>query len=164
MKIKLKSIYEKPLKEDGIRILTDRLWPRGLTKAKANVDLWLKDIAPSAELRKWFGHDPTKWNEFRRRYKEELKRYDEQISRFKEQFGDGIVTLIYGTKDKEHNQAVVLKEIFTFNQEKKSVDQNNKIHHRRYNFDFDDDQKIIRDEDEENSFYIAGDYYPGDVL
>ena len=80
MKIKIKNIYEKPGKEDGIRILTDRLWPRGLSKDKASVDLWLKDLAPSTELRKWFGHDPTKWNEFRRRYKEELIKYEEQIS------------------------------------------------------------------------------------
>jgi hypothetical protein len=72
--------------------------------------------------------------------------------------------LVYGTKDKEHNQAVVLKEIFTFNQEQKSVNQKNLVHRRRYNFEFEDDQKTIRDEDEENSFYIAGDYYPGDVL
>jgi len=117
MKIKIKNIYEKSGKEDGIRILTDRLWPRGLTKDKASVDLWLKDIAPSTELRKWFGHDPMRWNEFRRRYKEELKKHEKQISHLREQFSDGIVTLVYGTKDKEHNQAVVLKEIFNLIQE-----------------------------------------------
>ena len=152
MKIKIKNIYEKPGKEDGIRILTDRLWPRGLSKDKASVDLWLKDLAPSKELRKWFGHDPTKWNEFRRRYKEELIKYEEQISLLREQFGDRIVTLVYGTKDKEHNQAVVLKEIFNFNHEQKSVNQKNLVHRRRYNFEFEDDQKTIRDEDAENSF------------
>ena len=85
MKINLKRIYEEPTKEDGIRVLVDRLWPRGLTKQKANIDLWLKDIAPSTELRKWFGHDPEKWKEFRKRYQKELKENKEQIEILKEQ-------------------------------------------------------------------------------
>ena len=76
-------MYEKPDKEDGIRILVDRLWPRGLTKEKASIDLWLKDIAPSTELRKWFGHDSEKWKEFRKRYRHELKEDEEQVSLFK---------------------------------------------------------------------------------
>ena len=79
MNIKIKRVYERPEKEDGTRILVDRLWPRGLTKAKASVDLWLKDIAPSTELRKWFGHDPGKWAEFKTRYRAELRENDEQV-------------------------------------------------------------------------------------
>jgi uncharacterized protein YeaO (DUF488 family) len=113
MKINLKRVYEKPTKEDGIRVLVDRLWPRGLTKQKAKIDLWLKDIAPSTELRKWFGHDPEKWKEFRKRYQKELKENKEQIEILKEQKKKGTVTLVYGAKDEEHNEAIVLKELFS---------------------------------------------------
>lgn len=109
-KIKIKRVYEKPDKEDGIRILVDRLWPRGLTKEKARVDVWLKDIAPSTELRKWFGHDPGKWKEFRKRYHRELKGNNEPVAQFKEQMKLGMVTLLYATIDEEHNEAIVLKE------------------------------------------------------
>jgi uncharacterized protein YeaO (DUF488 family) len=111
MNIKIKRVYEKPDKEDGIRILVDRLWLRGLTKEKAGIDLWLKDIAPSSELRKWFGHDAEKWNEFRKRYRNELKKNEEQVSILKDQMKKGAVTLVYGANDEEHNQAVVLKEL-----------------------------------------------------
>jgi uncharacterized protein YeaO (DUF488 family) len=83
MKLKIKRVYERPDEADGTRILVDRLWPRGLSKAKAHVDLWLKDIAPSTELRMWFGHDPGKWAEFKTRYRAELKENDEQISLLK---------------------------------------------------------------------------------
>ncbi|WP_291125318.1 DUF488 domain-containing protein [Flavobacterium sp. UBA6031] len=110
--MKIKRVYEKAHIEDGKRILVDRLWPRGLTKEKAQVDLWLKDIAPSTELRKWFGHEPAKWNEFRKRYIEELKNNEEQTSILKEQLITGMVTLVYAAKDKEHNEALVLKELF----------------------------------------------------
>jgi uncharacterized protein YeaO (DUF488 family) len=110
--MKIKRVYEKPEKDDGIRILVDRLWPRGLTKEKARVDLWLKDIAPSTELRKWFGHDPGKWKEFRKRYSDELKKNEEQVSLLKDQIKNGTVTLVYGAKDEEHNEAFVLKELF----------------------------------------------------
>src|SRR5215211_2263252 len=79
MTIKIKRAYEQADQEDGVRILVDRLWPRGLTKEKASINLWLKDIAPSTELRQWFGHDPTKWEEFKQRYLDELKENDEQI-------------------------------------------------------------------------------------
>jgi uncharacterized protein YeaO (DUF488 family) len=112
MKIKIKRVYEKPDKKDGMRILVDRLWPRGLTKEKASVDLWLKDIAPSTELRKWFDHDPVKWKEFRKRYCQELKKNKEQGSLLREQMEKGMVTLVYGAKDEEHNEALVLKEMF----------------------------------------------------
>ncbi|HEX5169578.1 MAG TPA: DUF488 domain-containing protein [Cyclobacteriaceae bacterium] len=110
MKIKVKRVYEKPNREDGVRILVDRLWPRGLTKEKAAVDLWLKNIAPSTALRKWFDHDPNKWKEFMKRYRLELKKNKEQILVLKEQAKRGTVTLLYGAKDEEHNEALVLKE------------------------------------------------------
>jgi len=111
MKIKIKRVYERPEKEDGCRILVDRLWPRGLTKEKAGIDIWLKEIAPSTELRKWFEHDPDNWEEFRKRYLEELKNNKEQVSLLKEQIGKGMVTLVYGAKDEAHNEALVLKEL-----------------------------------------------------
>ena len=111
--MKIKRVYEKPEKDDGIRILVDRLWPRGLTKEKAGIDLWLKDIAPSTELRKWFGHDPVKWKEFRKRYSNELKKNEEQVSLLKDKMKKGTVTLVYGAKDEEHNEALVLKESFS---------------------------------------------------
>ena len=96
-----------------MRILVDRLWPRGLTKEKAAIDLWLKGIAPSTELRKWFAHDPKKWNEFRKKYLQELKDNEEQVSILKKHVKNGAVTLVYGAKDEEHNEAEVLKEFLT---------------------------------------------------
>lgn len=110
MKIAIKRAYEKPAKADGKRILVDRLWPRGLTKEKAAIDLWLKDIAPTTDLRKWFGHDPDKWKEFQKRYRQELKKNKEQVSLLNEQLKNNVVTLVYGAKDEEHNEALVLKE------------------------------------------------------
>jgi uncharacterized protein YeaO (DUF488 family) len=109
MNIKIKRAYEPPSEDDGMRILVDRLWPRGLTKARASVDLWLKDIAPSTELRKWFGHDPGKWTEFKTRYRAELKKNGDRVSLLKSKVQEGKVTLIYGAKDEEHNEAVVLR-------------------------------------------------------
>ena len=108
--LKLKRVYEAPHKDDGTRILVDRLWPRGLTKEKAKVDLWLKEIAPSTELRKWFGHDPSRWEEFKIRYLSELKGKFEQIRLLKKELEKGVVTLVYGAKDEEHNEARVLQE------------------------------------------------------
>ena len=110
MKIRIKRVYERPDKHDGRRILVDRLWPRGLTREKASVDLWLKDIAPSTALRKWFGHDPDRWEEFKERYLAELKSNSEQIRLLKQELGKGAVTLVYGAKDEEHNEAVVIRE------------------------------------------------------
>ena len=111
--IRIKRVYEEPEIEDGTRILVDRLWPRGLTKEKARVDLWLKDVAPSTELRKWFSHDPAKWAEFRSRYLEELKRNNEQLSLLRQEAAKGTVTLVYGAKDQQHNEAVILHELLT---------------------------------------------------
>lgn len=111
--IKLKRAYEKWAKDDGSRILVDRLWPRGVLKEKAHLDLWLKDIAPSTELRKWFGHDPKKWEGFREKYKQELKEKKELINQLKTlEKKHKILTLVYGAKDTEHNEAAVLVELF----------------------------------------------------
>ena len=111
MAINIKRVYENPTQEDGTRILVDRLWPRGLTKEKASVDVWLKEIAPSTALRKWFGHDPAKWAEFKKRYHEELRKNPEQVSLLKEQIRKGAITLVYSAKDEEHNEALVLEEL-----------------------------------------------------
>ena len=109
--IRIKRVYEEPDGEDGTRILVDRLWPRGLTKEKAKVDLWLKDVAPSTELRKWFAHDPARWTEFRTRYRQELKSNKEQLSLLRQEAAKGTVTLIYAAKDQEHNEAVILQRL-----------------------------------------------------
>ncbi|HYK75674.1 MAG TPA: DUF488 domain-containing protein [Daejeonella sp.] len=110
MKPKIKRVYDPVEKEDGMRILVDRLWPRGLTKEKAAVDLWLKDIAPSTSLRKWFNQDPAKWEEFKKRYQQELHQNQEQVSLLQKHISQGPITLVYGAKDEEHNDALVLKE------------------------------------------------------
>jgi len=113
MNIKIKRVYEKPDKEDGIRILVDRLWPRGLTKERAGVDLWLKEIAPSTALHKWFGHDPVKWKDFVKRYRSELNENSSEVAIINEQIKKGTITLVYGAKDEEHNEAIVLKEFLS---------------------------------------------------
>jgi uncharacterized protein YeaO (DUF488 family) len=107
--VHIKRVYEVPLKDDGTRVLVDRLWPRGLTKEKAKVDVWLKDIAPSSELREWFGHDPKKWTEFQKRYKNELDANVSIVNELKDLLSQGSVTLVYGAKDEQHNDAVALK-------------------------------------------------------
>ncbi len=110
MEIRLRRVYEPPARGDGTRVLVDRLWPRGLSKEAARVDLWLKDIAPSTELRKWFGHDAAKWSEFQERYRAELRAHDDAVRRIAEEAQRGRVTLVYGAKDTVHNDAVVLKQ------------------------------------------------------
>lgn len=107
--IKLKRAYEKTARDDGERILVERLWPRGLTKLQAKIDLWLKEVAPSTELRQWFGHDPDKWDEFRQRYQMELKDKSDLIRLLKRKAKVGTITLIYAARDEEHNGALVLK-------------------------------------------------------
>lgn len=109
--IQLKRVYEKPFRKDGLRILVDRLWPRGLTKERAAVNLWLKDVAPSTELRKWFDHDPAKWKEFQVRYRKELREKKDALKLLKEKSKEQTVTLVYGARDEEHNEALVLKKI-----------------------------------------------------
>lgn len=110
MHVMLKRAYELPAKTDGERILVDRLWPRGLAKVKAKIDIWLKDVAPSTELRQWFGHDPEKWSEFKRRYRVELKN-NPVLSELQILSHQRDVTLIYAARDQLHNEAVVLKKI-----------------------------------------------------
>jgi len=110
--IKTKRVYDKPEKEDGFRILVDRLWPRGLSKEKAGIALWFKDIAPSDELRKWFLHDTEKWIEFKQKYKNELENKSELLDEIKQiEKKEKVVTLLYAAKDNKHNNASVLKEI-----------------------------------------------------
>ncbi|MGC1423206.1 MAG: DUF488 domain-containing protein [Terracidiphilus sp.] len=111
MKVEIKRVYEEPERTDGTRILVDRLWPRGLSKEKARVDLWLKDIAPSTELRKWFGHDPSKWTEFQARYRQELKSEADLLDILRKKAAEGPITLLYGAKDEVHNEAVVLQSL-----------------------------------------------------
>ena len=110
MNVKIKRAYLPAESSDGTRVLIDRLWPRGLSKEKAKIDLWLKEIAPSTDLRKWFGHDPGKWAEFQKRYKAELKKNQETVAELKMALRAGHVTLIYGARDEEHNDAVVLQD------------------------------------------------------
>jgi uncharacterized protein YeaO (DUF488 family) len=114
--IELKRVYEEPSPTDGLRVLVDRLWPRGLTKERAAVDLWLKEVAPSTELRKWFGHDPAKWEEFQARYREELREKKDALALLKEKSKGHTVTLVYGARDEEHNEALVLKRILEHRQ------------------------------------------------
>ncbi len=110
--IRIKRIYEQCSKEDGFRVLVDRLWPRGLSKEQAKIDLWLKEIAPSDDLRKWFSHDPEKWDAFKKKYESELQKKNDLLLEIKRAEKEkGILTLLYSAKDKEHNQAVALGEI-----------------------------------------------------
>jgi uncharacterized protein YeaO (DUF488 family) len=108
--IQLKRAYEPPAPGDGCRILVDRLWPRAVSKDAAQIDLWLKALAPSADLRKWFGHAPCKWAEFRRRYFHELDERPDAVAQLRTIIRKGPVTLVYGARDQEHNDAVALKE------------------------------------------------------
>jgi uncharacterized protein YeaO (DUF488 family) len=107
--IQLKRVYEQPSRRDGLRILVERLWPRGLSKQRAAVDLWLKDVAPSPELRKWFAHDPAKWKEFQERYRKELRERKDAVHLLKQNCKKGTITLVYAARDEEHNGAVALK-------------------------------------------------------
>ena len=110
MTIRLKRTYEAPEREDGFRVLVDRLWPRGVSKGRAHIDKWLKDIAPSRELRMWFGHDPAKWKKFRSLYFGELKGHPDEVAELLGRAREGDVTLLYSASDREHNDAVALKE------------------------------------------------------
>lgn len=114
--IKIKRVYEKPQRNDGKRILVDRLWPRGVSKENAKLDLWLKEIAPTDSLRKWFSHDPAKWEQFRKLYFKELETKKEKINIIKELQKNGVVTLLFGAKDTKRNNAVVLAEFIRLEQ------------------------------------------------
>jgi uncharacterized protein YeaO (DUF488 family) len=111
LEIRLKRVYEAPAASDGTRILVDRLWPRGLKKADAAIDHWEKEVAPSDELRRWFGHEPAKWEEFRKRYRAELAGKAEAVVDLRQRIGKGPATLVYAARDEAHNQAVVIKEL-----------------------------------------------------
>jgi uncharacterized protein YeaO (DUF488 family) len=108
--IRIKRVYDAAAPGDGCRILVDRVWPRGLTKEAARADRWMKELAPSAALRTWFGHDPDKWPEFRRRYFTELERQGEAIEALRAETRKGTVTLLYGARDAQHNNALALKQ------------------------------------------------------
>jgi len=108
--VQLKRAYLPPSPEDGARVLVDRLWPRGLRREDAAIDLWLKDAAPSAELRRWFGHDPARWTEFRKRYEVELAAKGDILRELAGIAGRGALTLVYGARDEQHNHAIVLRD------------------------------------------------------
>ena len=110
MSVQTKRVYDKPARADGRRVLVDRVWPRGLRKNEAQIDDWLKEIAPSTRLRKWFGHDPARWKEFKKRYAEELENHCEQMEQLAREARKRTTTLLFGAKDCEHNNAVALKE------------------------------------------------------
>jgi uncharacterized protein YeaO (DUF488 family) len=109
--ITLKRVYEPPDSGDGFRVLVERLWPRGITKEHAHLDLWLKEIAPSSDLRKWFAHDPSKWDEFSKRYRTELITREELVMTLLQKSRETPVTLIFAARDLQHNSAVILKQV-----------------------------------------------------
>ena len=108
--IRLKRAYDEPAGEDGKRILVDRLWPRGLSKESARLDEWIKEIAPSDELRQWFGHDPARWEEFEQRYRSELKEHEELLAQLRKETLSRTVTFVFAAHDPEHNNAVALRK------------------------------------------------------
>jgi uncharacterized protein YeaO (DUF488 family) len=111
--VRVKRVYDPPSKEDGVRVLVEGLWPRGLTKTNAAIDLWLKDIAPSLALRQWFNRDPARWTEFTRRYAEELDKKTAAIAALAGAVRSGRVTLLFGARDEQHNTAVALHSYLT---------------------------------------------------
>ena len=109
--VKLKRAYETPSTEDGIRVLVDRLWPRGVKRSDAAIDHWFRELSPSTELRKWFGHDPDRWEEFRRRFAVELRQHADPLNGLRDLAHHGKITLIYAAHDELHNDAVVLRDV-----------------------------------------------------
>jgi uncharacterized protein YeaO (DUF488 family) len=109
--VRIRRVYDPPSSDDGRRLLVDRLWPRGVSKARADLDAWVKDVAPSTELRQWFGHDPDRWDEFQRRYRRELDANPDAVQALVDAAGDGPVTLVYAARDEQHNDAVVLMQV-----------------------------------------------------
>lgn len=110
MSVQVKRAYEPPAPDDGYRVLVDRVWPRGIARADLRIDGWLKELAPSAGLRRWFGHDPARWEEFRRRYALELEQHEAALQALAQKADDGPLTLVFGARDIAHNNAVALKE------------------------------------------------------
>jgi uncharacterized protein YeaO (DUF488 family) len=111
MAVRIKRAYDPPQREDGHRVLIDRIWPRGVTKEDARLDEWARELAPSSELRRWFGHDPAKFDKFRRRYRDELAGHEEKLRELRRRARQGTLTLVYSARDIEHNDAVVLAEL-----------------------------------------------------
>ena len=110
-RVRLKRAYEPPAASDGTRVLIDRLWPRGVRKDAAALDLWLKGIGPSTELRKWFGHEPSRWAEFRRRYADEIEQKPQLLAQLRDIARQGVLTMVYSAHDEQHNDALVLQEL-----------------------------------------------------
>ena len=111
MDVRLKRAYEPPAPSDGYRVLIDRLWPRGVSREQASLEAWERDLAPSAELRKWFGHQPSRFEEFRRLYVEELRQQRPRLTELRRRAREGTLTLVYAARDSEHNDAVVLADV-----------------------------------------------------
>jgi uncharacterized protein YeaO (DUF488 family) len=111
MGIQVKRVYDAPATSDGYRVLIDRLWPRGVTKDRAHLDEWARELAPSTELRRWFGHDPSRFEEFRRRYTKELAAHADKLSELRSRARRGTLTVVYSARDTQHNDAVVIAEI-----------------------------------------------------
>jgi len=109
-RLRIKRVYDAPATSDGVRVLVDRLWPRGLSKEQVRIDHWLKDIAPSSELRKWYGHDDSRWDEFKRRYFDELTALDEPVAQLRALINEHTVTLLYSARSVAHNNAIALAE------------------------------------------------------
>jgi uncharacterized protein YeaO (DUF488 family) len=109
--VRVKRIYEPPDAGDGYRVLVDRLWPRGVSRERARLDQWARELAPSDELRRWFGHDPARFNEFRSRYLTELRGHAEEVAELRQRASSGPLTLLYAARDEQHNEAVVLAEL-----------------------------------------------------
>lgn len=126
MTVALKRVYDEPAASDGTRVLVERLWPRGISKERAHIDLWLKEVAPSHELRTWFGHDPEKFVEFRRRYEAELASGagHSALSTLRDLLGEGPLTLVFAAHDVEHTNAVVLRDLITRNEEEEKGERN----------------------------------------
>ena len=110
-RIQIKRVYEPPAETDGFRVLVDRVWPRGLTKSDAAVDLWMKDVAPSTQLRKWFNHDPARWKVFQEKYRAELRQRNSELDELRAHAAKRRLTLVYSAKDTEHNQALALLDV-----------------------------------------------------
>ncbi|MDQ3876135.1 MAG: DUF488 family protein [Actinomycetota bacterium] len=123
MDIRLKRAYERPAASDGERILVDRIWPRGVSREEAHLDEWAPELAPSTELRRWFRHDPARFDEFRRRYTAELAAQKGKLGELRRRARNGTLTLVYAARDEEHNNAVVLAEILRRAPELRSADQ-----------------------------------------
>jgi uncharacterized protein YeaO (DUF488 family) len=127
--LRLKRAYEPALPEDGVRVLVDRLWPRGLSRDKACIDLWLKEAAPSAALRRWFGHQSARWAEFKRRYRQELDQNPAAMARLKRIADEnGCVTLLFAARDVDHNNAIVLREVLGEDAAHRTVQQSARVH------------------------------------